>query len=149
MKLKYIWLLLLLIIVACNPSEKQVESTYPDGKPMKTVYYKTIDGKKDMVKIEYYFANGWLESETSYKSGKKHGKCTSFYVNGKVASQEYYNEGELDGKCHYYTEEGRRAYTANYDCGISDGKWTIYDEKGNKKVVQIFEKGKLVKQKNK
>ncbi|HOY38345.1 MAG: toxin-antitoxin system YwqK family antitoxin [Bacteroidales bacterium] len=144
-----ILILIAFTIGSCSSAEKEVESTYPDGKPLKVVYYKDIEGVRDLVKTEYYYTNGWLESETNYKNGKKNGKCLMYFTNGKVASQEYYCDDELHGKCHYFSETGKRRFTASYDHGISDGKWIIYDENGKKATVQIFENGKLIKQRNK
>lgn len=135
------------ILVSCRFTQRKVESTYADGKPMKVVYVKNTDAGQETVKIEYYYPNGWLESVTRYKNEKKHGKAKSWYSNGKLAFKEYYKNGELHGKCLYYREDGSLNFQAEYEEGVSDGKWIIYDENGKPLVKQVFENGKLIEQK--
>lgn len=150
--LKFFTLFLLASIAfalnSCQFTQRKVETTYPDGKPMKVLFYRNSDTGIETVKIEYYYSNGWLESVSNYKNEKKHGKAKTWYANGKLASKEFYKSGELNGKCLYYREDGTLSYKAEFNMGISDGKWIIYNDKGEPSVIQVFDNGKLLEQKN-
>ncbi|NLA24117.1 MAG: hypothetical protein GX879_04040 [Bacteroidales bacterium] len=138
-------LILAFTITACT--QRNIESTHPNGLPMKVVYTKKKKDKEDLVKIEYFFENGMLESTCEYKDNKKHGKAITKYSNGKTESKENYYNGLLHGQCEYYYENGDASYTAEFYMGVSHGKWIIFNEDSKPMYEQIFDNGNLIESK--
>lgn len=54
-------------------------------------------------------------------------KATYFYDNGKVQQEGTFKEGKLDGKWTSYNEDGTLKQTAYYKDGMKTGTWISYN----------------------
>lgn len=59
----------------------------------------------DLVKGTFYFDNGQVSQEGTYKDGKLHGKWVAYNPDGKKISEARYKKGKKEGTWFFWTEE--------------------------------------------
>ncbi|MCM4155198.1 nicotinic acid mononucleotide adenyltransferase [Gramella sp. AN32] len=57
----------------------------------------------DLIKGTYYYDDGSVKQEGTYKDGKLHGEWVSFDENGEKVALGQYNQGEKDGKWFFWS----------------------------------------------
>jgi antitoxin component YwqK of YwqJK toxin-antitoxin module len=111
----------------------------------------------------WYYPNGQLLREETYRNGKEEGIVTEYdslgnvitkgeYVNGVRNGEWFYHvgdhtekgkyvEGERDGMWEYYYEDGQLAFTGNYDMGLAVGKHKYFHPNGTLKAYGKYKQG--------
>jgi len=130
--------------------------TYRDGLP---------DGVWDVIR-----ADGTLSAKRSYKAGKRDGTWIIYdetgqqplreeqyadgladgvwkvwFPNGQLRTQMTFKQGNRHGPASEWDEKGGQRATITYIDGLVDGEATLWTPDG-KKIVQHYDKGKLVSQ---
>jgi antitoxin component YwqK of YwqJK toxin-antitoxin module len=59
----------------------------------------------DLVKGIFYYDNGVIQQEGTYKSGKLHGQWVSYDRDGKKNAVAFYNKGNKSGKWFFWKED--------------------------------------------
>ena len=57
---------------------------------------------------KFYYDNGKLASEGTFKNGKPDGNWKSYYQNGQLKSEGNRVDGILDGQWIFYSESGQK-----------------------------------------
>ncbi len=115
------------------------------------VRYFNIDGKlrtkgnmvgRDRVgKWIYYFPNGNLFSEETYKNGKLEGELINYYKNGKVLETTQYVNGNKNGVSKKFSDKGVLIEEVNYLKDVLNGKGKYFELNGNLKEEGIYKDG--------
>jgi antitoxin component YwqK of YwqJK toxin-antitoxin module len=124
--------------------KKEIASTYPNGTPIKIIYYKWKGDKKDIIKEIRFFPNGEKEIEGEYLNDKRHGKWTYWFDNGNKWSEGVFEKGVSNGKFTIWYKSGKKQYEASYKNGKPSGLWIFWDEDGKKTKEVYFEKGEKI-----
>jgi antitoxin component YwqK of YwqJK toxin-antitoxin module len=74
----------------------------------------------DLIKGVFYYDNGVIQQEGTYKNGKLHGQWISYDRNGKKSAVAYYHKGDKTGKWFFWKEN--KLIEVDYD---------------NKKIAQV------------
>ena len=129
---KYLLLLVsLFVLVACGPKlEKEIEESYPDGSPRLVVYYKTVDGFRDKVKVEAFYENGQQRYQGEFKDDKRNGYWLYWYENGNKWSEGYFKDDVRDGYGTTWYENGSKHFEGSYLEGVRVGVWKFYTQEG-------------------
>jgi len=88
---------------------------------------------------KFYFENGALRSEGSYKDGLKVGKWKYFFIEGKLEQEGRYVSDNPDGLWIWYYEDGQIRKEEEYVRGLEDGPSVEYDITG-----KVISKGNYV-----
>jgi antitoxin component YwqK of YwqJK toxin-antitoxin module len=105
---------------------------------------------------KFYYANGNLSQETSYKNGKRDGNCVLYYKNGTPKYGCIYKDGKMNGIRLGLTEDGKpingfyTTYHENgsleragkYINGKPDGEHRVYSTDGKLITTVNFKNGK-------
>lgn len=79
-------------------------------------YLKNKDKITDGI-VCWYYDDGNIKSECSYKAGVLNGISVHFYKSGKVKAKENYKQNKLEGLSIHYFENGRLMSEENYRNG--------------------------------
>ena len=109
------------------------EEPYKNGK---------IDG---LMKV--YHQNGKLAAEIPYVDGLKNGPFKEYAPSGDVLIEGTYADNTFDGEYKQYFEGGQIYMEGKYRAAVKDGLWMYYADDGRVKAQQVYNKGKLVKDK--
>ncbi len=94
----------------------------------------------------WYYPNGDMGIEGSYRNNKRHGKYTSWYENGQKHEEGEYRNGKKRGKWPSWHENGQKYEEGEYKDGKKHGekhgKWTIWHKNGKKKAEGEYRDGK-------
>ncbi|MFZ5554622.1 MAG: toxin-antitoxin system YwqK family antitoxin [Bacteroidota bacterium] len=92
-------------------------------------YY--VDGKKDGTWI-FYFDDGMIKKEESYKEDKKDGTFKEYFKGTtQLKSEINYKADYLDGVYKMFYEDGKPFIEANYKQGKEEGEQLTYHKNGN------------------
>lgn len=58
----------------------------------------------DLIKGTYFFENGQIRQEGTYKDGKLHGKWVAFNAEGDKISEAYYQNGKKEGIWFFWND---------------------------------------------
>jgi hypothetical protein len=108
---------------------------YSNGKIKTEATYVTdsiIDGSYKM-----YFINGNVESESTYKNGKKEGVTKDYYPSGKLKSSTEFHDGKADGNAIWYYENGVIESKYLWVKGLSFGDGFYYRKDGTLEQYQL------------
>ena len=83
-----------------------------------------------------------VQSETSYKEGKKHGKEKRYSSNGKISEVTTYRDGNRHGAHKRYRSDGKLQLDEIYKDGRLDGVQTEYDSNGKVDEQTSYRAGK-------
>jgi len=129
MKKTLLALIVLIIATGCGP-KKVIESTYDNGNPKVIKYYKTIDGKKQVVREEVYYENSNKKMEGEYLNEKRVGKWSAWYEDGQLWSEGEYKDGKREGIGLVFHPNGKTYIESMYSGDEKTGKWRFYDTSG-------------------
>jgi len=92
-----------------------------------------IDKKKNPYTGEYVenYDNGNIKSKINLLKGKIEGYCAFYFPNGKIREEGSYKENLKHGIWTRYDEKGNKWYQVTYTYNKRTGKWYIWDEMGN------------------
>ena len=76
----------------------------------------------------FYYPDGTVSTQGSYKGDAQHGKWMSFYENGAIKSIEYYKNDLQTGQAIYYYRNGNLKSEQHYIKGRLKGLFTSYYE---------------------
>ena len=113
MKKNALWLILVLLFVACG----------------------------DNVQKEYW-ENGNLKSALRYENGKLNGECSWYAPNGKMNLRANYKDEVLDGRCQRWHDNGNLAEDGWFKDGQRDSIYHTYSEKGILASEEFFVNGR-------
>ena len=94
---------------------------HKNGAIKKEEHYVLIKGKKDILKVVYY------------------------YENGKIKSEQYYNNSKKNGPYISYHDNQQKYIVGKYNSGFKNGKWTEYDMDGWLKKITTYKNGRPIK----
>ena len=115
----------LFIISSCKPAPVETEVVQNWGTGEVSRRYKTVDGKKEGLMIDYY-QDGSLKAERWFKNDTQVGKTILYHKNGKIKEVQYYDQGTIHGGDTTFYETGAPEMLLNFDHGIKHGyvrKW--------------------------
>ena len=61
--------------------------------------------KGDLVKGIFYYDNGVIQQEGTFKNGKLHGQWIAYDKDGKKNAVAYYNKGQKTGKWFFWKDD--------------------------------------------
>lgn len=117
--------------------------------------------------FSYYHANGRLQSQGSYKNGKKEGLWLRYYDNGMMQDSTTYENGNITGTAlgwhrngfvsdsSVYREDGSGISVSWFDNGNpssagaysagrkATGKWQYFHKNGNPSANEVYANGQL------
>lgn len=64
-----------------------------------------LEKQGDLIKGTFYFEDGSVSQEGTYKDGKLHGKWVSYDHTGKKIAMANYEEGKKTGKWFFWTSD--------------------------------------------
>ena len=59
----------------------------------------------DLIKGTFYYEDGSVRQEGTYKEGRLHGEWVSYDQNGKKTAIAFYENGKKDGKWFFWSED--------------------------------------------
>lgn len=65
----------------------------------------TFQKNRELIKGTFYYEDGSVRQEGTYKDGKLHGKWISYEQNGKKNAIAQYEEGNKTGKWFFWTND--------------------------------------------
>lgn len=65
----------------------------------------TFEKDGDLIKGTFYYEDGSVRQEGTYKDGKLHGEWISYEQNGKKNAIAQYNEGDKTGKWFFWAND--------------------------------------------
>ena len=67
----------------------------------------------ELIKGTFYYEDGSIRQEGTYKDGKLHGQWISYHQNGEKTAIAHYNEGKKEGKWFFWN--GDRLTEVDYE----------------------------------
>jgi antitoxin component YwqK of YwqJK toxin-antitoxin module len=113
-----------------NGKEIGVFNFYDITSSKHPVIIKKYLKNSDSLFVQFYSKKGILETEGFLKGRKRIGKWKYFYANGDVMSEESYKNGLLDGEQLIYYPDGKVTEFAVYNNGLKHGVISKYSSKG-------------------
>lgn len=86
----------------------------------------------------YQIGSSFINEESYYSDGKKHGSYYKRYTGGKTQEEANYNMDKRDGKTTWYYETGEKAAEYNYRNGFIDGEVASYYKNGKVSEYGIY-----------
>lgn len=84
-------------------------------------------------KVCWYYENGNVKSECTYKNSMLEGISTHYFISGNVKAKETYKQNKLDGLSIRYYENGRIMSEESYRSGTLITRIS-FDSYGNKTI---------------
>lgn len=142
-------LLLSLFIIGCGEKKiiEEIKETYPDGKPKLKLFFVEVNGRKEIIKDQYFYDNGQLFGEVQYKGGTKNGNFTQYLQNGLKESEGIYKNGKrYEWTTFEYNDINQKIAEENFD---EDGDRLsrtsfLHFENGNLKSEEFYIDGQKV-----
>ena len=92
-----------------------------------------FEKKGDLIKGRFYYEDGSIRQEGTYKNGKLHGQWISYDENGKKTALAYYNQGEKEGKWFFWNGDGLTEVDYQSNVIASVNTWKSKSSLVNKK----------------
>ena len=115
---------------------------YINGKPRREDQY-IINGPYDGPSMRY-FPTGQIESEASFRDGKREGAYKHYFENGQLQWQANYEGGKLQGEAIEYYESGKLKRIATYKDNNINGSVRTYFENEKLMAEWMYIDGKRV-----
>jgi len=94
-----------------------------------------------------YFLNGQLAAETPYIDGLKNGDFVEYFSDGTVKMKGTYQDNTYTGKYVQNYPDRKVMVEGEYKAAVKDGLWKYFADDGRLKAQQVYETGKLIKEK--
>ncbi|HEU4717787.1 MAG TPA: hypothetical protein VFU15_08130 [Bacteroidia bacterium] len=114
---------------------------WPNGNIKSNVCYG-CSGMKDSL-CSYYYPNGKIRREESWKAGSKNGKWTYTDSLGNVTRVVNYHDMEVNGHCYDYFPGGKLKRDFTYKDNLRDGKCREWNADGKLVYDKKFSRGKM------
>ena len=98
-----------------------------------------VDGELTLLK--FWYENGQLAFERTYKNGELDGLWKEWYENGQLQYEWNYKDGKEDGLHRMWYENGQLRYEYNYKDGKEDGLWKEWHENGKLSYESNYKNG--------
>jgi len=107
------------------------------------IYFPLNDEGKRNGLCTWYYENGQISSEGTFKDGKQNGLFIGYYLNGKKKSERTVIDGKINGLWIEYYENGQKKTEEPWedDRGIQNGLYTEWWENGKKKAELYYKDG--------
>ena len=128
-----------------NQKKVGVWKYYDDQTILSSVEPYTEGALHGLSKV--YFLNGKVAAETPYIDGLKTGAFIEYFSDGVVKIQGTYRDNTYDGEFVQFYADGKKMVQGQYAAAVKDGLWQYYADDGRLKAQQVYEKGKMVKEK--
>ncbi|HNX43369.1 MAG TPA: hypothetical protein PLJ84_05350 [Bacteroidales bacterium] len=122
-------ILLASLAFACGP-KKVIEEKYEDGSPKVVKYYEKVNGERQVVREQQFYANKNKKMEGEFTKMKRSGVWKAWYENGNLWSEGDFKDGKRDGMGKVYYENGKLYFEGNYSADNKVGIWRFYDANG-------------------
>jgi len=111
-----------------DSSPDEIREYYASGKLKRTtpLRQKQVHG----LEVNYYDMEEKKSKESSFFTGKKHGRQMEFYKDGTIKSKVIYQNNILNGWANYYYPNGKLKSKCRYVAGKKSGTEMIYNEQG-------------------
>ena len=110
---------------------------YENGDVKSKIHVKN-KGDIEYGKIQYFFFDGVMKYQISYKNGERDGKSISFYDNGNVRLSSMYRRGLRNGHANHYYKNGTIKMTLFYRNDNLNGKYIMYFTNGKVQSIIRF-----------
>lgn len=143
MKIIFLPAIALLMLTACNESEKNEIYNENNTNVINGVVYN-INEKPINGVYKTYDEHGNVRMKITSKDGKPHGMGYFFRENGSLQYEAEFKDGILDGQLNQYYVNGALHNEMHYVKGIHDGVQKTFDSEGNQTAEIVYENGKPV-----
>lgn len=126
--------------------KKEGEWKYYDDQTVLSSIENYLDGKLTGI-TKVYFLNGALAAEIPYENGLKSGPFVEYFSDGSVRMKGTYQDNTYTGDYIQYFSDGKVMIKGQYRAAVKDGLWIYYADDGRIKAQQVYQKGKLLKEK--
>ena len=99
-----------------------------------------------VIKVRYY-PSGAVETETEYVNGVRNGMHKLYDEQGNLLSEVRYVNNKMEGVMRTYYADGTLKVTVPYEKGLANGEMIIYYPDGKVWRRQIYDKGKMLSNK--
>lgn len=96
--------------------------------------------------VTYFFQNGQMSSEGSYKKGRMDGLWKYYFHNGAKKSEFNYVDGQLQGAATQYFKSGKQKTSLQYKDDKLDGYYQEFYDQGGVKEEGWFQEGQRQQQ---
>jgi len=79
---------------------------------------------------KYYYSNGKLAAQYSYKMGVKNGRSFIYYPNGKILEELDWKNDQKEGIGLQYYESGKKRMEYRFENNLRNGAFYLYHENG-------------------
>lgn len=87
---------------------------YDNGDIQMIKYYKKVGKKIELSQKEYYYKDGSIKYEGSYRKDKKDDRWNYYYEDGKLKKVGNFKAGQKIGKWTHYHDNGKVYSTGSY-----------------------------------
>ena len=101
---------------------------YPNGK-IRSIGKFNVVGKEDSI-WKFYYEDGTLQEESTYRNGYFNGKVFRYHTNGKLQVEGYFRFGQEDSIQRTFNEKGIKIQEGNFLKGKKNGEWSAYYNNG-------------------
>ena len=120
----------------------KIERFYTNGDLMSESYFQ--NGKKEGIEKAYYKDGKW--SEWPFRGGKLEGTVKFYFQNGQIKLEQPFKNDEKDGVEKEYYQSGALERETSYKNGTEDGPFRYYYENGKLKTVATYQNGDVIHQ---
>ena len=127
------------------------DAAWKETQKNKASYYRLVEKKGDMYRVEDYYLTGKLQMEGMYSnagsyrtidSGMKQGDFLYYDSTGGISSQGAYLDNKRKGPWKYYFNGTKQiSGEGNYIDGEKEGHWKYYNQIGTMRSESGYEKG--------
>lgn len=111
---------------------------HPDG----SLKARQIFEENGSSQVKIYWENGRLAAKGSFNAKEeKIGNWLYFFPEGGVSSELSYKNGDIDGKKIQYLRNGQVLTESTYEDDIKNGKYIFYFHNGNKRLLGFYKDG--------
>jgi len=155
MKIKYTYIIFLLLIVATKTVAQDTTTIYYNELWMEisnedeAVYYRKafIDSNKECKVTDFYKESKQVQMTGTFKSIKqkvKNGWFNYYYENGGLSTKAYYIDNKLYGEWFSCYENGQLELKGKYKNDEKEGIWKYWDNDGNLIYEKTYKKGHIL-----
>ena len=117
-----------LLFSSKGTAQKMYKDLYPNGK-IRSIGKFNVVGKEDSI-WKFYYEDGTLQEESTYRNGYFNGKVFRYHTNGKLQVEGYFKFGLEDSVQRTFNEKGIKIQEGNFVKGKKQGEWSAYYDNG-------------------